>query len=112
MPQKKSDWADSVRVWAKGYEDSVAVDYDMSQMRYIYVHKDHEDSWKGAQDSKEGLATANWQYYVVPSFFAIVMTMVIFAFVLFGDEAKKKAKDSVLDLMKGNDSKKNKKEKI
>lgn len=110
MPQKKSDWADSVRVWASAYKDSVIVDmhYDNDiGFKNIYVHKDHEESWKGAQDTKEGVATANWQYYVVPSFFAIVMTMVIFAFVLFGDEAKKKAKDSVLDLMKGNDSKKN-----
>jgi len=110
MPQKKSDWADSVRVWASAYKDSVLVDmhYDNDiGFKNIYVHKDHEESWKAGVKDSSSVASANWQYYVVPSFFAIIVAMVIFAFVLFGDEAKKKAKDSVLDLMKGNDSKKN-----
>jgi hypothetical protein len=112
MPQKKNNYGDSVRAWASGYKDSVAVDYDASQMRTIYVHKDDKDSWKGKVEENGSTASASWQYYVVPSFFAIVITMVIFAFVLFGDEAKKKAKDSVLDFIKTNDSKKNKKEKV
>ena len=110
MPQKKTNWADSVRTWASAYKDSVIVDmhYDNDVgFKNIYVHKDHEDSWKAGVKDSGSVASANWQYYVVPSFFAIIVAMVIFAFVLFGDEAKKKAKDSVLDLMKGNDSKKN-----
>lgn len=110
MQPKTISWADSVRAWASGYKDSVLVDmhYDNDiGFKNIYIQKDHEDSWKAGVKDSSSVASANWQYYVVPSFFAIIVAMVIFAFVLFGDEAKKKAKDSVLDLMKGNDSKKN-----
>ncbi len=100
MPQKnQNNYADSVRAWASGYKDSVAVDYDVSQMRYIYVHKDHKDSWKGTQESNESLAAAEWQYFMVPTFFSIMVIMIIFASVLYKDNDKalrEKRKDSVL----------------
>jgi hypothetical protein len=86
MPQKaKISWADSVRSWASGYKDSVAVDYDMSQMRYIYVHKDHEDSWKGGVEDNSSSASAAWQYWMVPTFFSIMIVLIIFAFILYRD---------------------------
>jgi hypothetical protein len=86
MPQKaKISWADSVRSWASGYKDSVAVDYDMSQMRYIYVHKDHEDSWRGGVEDKQGLSATEWQYWMVPTFFSIMIVLIIFAFILYRD---------------------------
>lgn len=103
MPQKKTSYADSVRYWASGYKDSVAVDYDVSQMRYIYVHKDHKDSWRGKEESSEGLATANWQYWIVPTFFAIMIVLIIFAMVLYRDNNKalnQKRKDTILGMMR------------
>jgi len=104
MPQEKvSSWGDSVRAWASGYKDSVAVDYDASQMRYIYVHKDHADSWKGGVEDKANLATANWQYWMVPTFFAIMATLIIFAFILYRDNnkaLKETPKESILSRIK------------
>jgi hypothetical protein len=103
MPQKKTSWGDSVRAWASGYKDSVAVDYDASQMRYIYVHKDHEDSWKSGIEDNQGAASANWQYWIVPTFFAIMIALIIFAMVLYKDNnkaLKEKRKDTILGMMK------------
>ena len=104
MPQEKvSSWGDSVRTWASGYKDSVAVDYDASQMRYIYVHKDHKDSWKGGVEDKEGLAATEWQYWIVPTFFAIMIALIIFAMVLYRDNNKalnEKRKDTILGMMR------------
>ena|SRR5210317_1659942 len=103
MPQKKTSYADSVRAWADGYKDSVAVDYDASQMRYIYVHKDHKDSWKGGVEDKEGLAATEWQYWIVPTFFAIMIALIIFAMVLYRDNnkaLKEKRKDTILGMMR------------
>ena len=39
QPKIKTSYADSLRAWASGYKDSVAVDYDATKMRYIYVPK-------------------------------------------------------------------------
>ena len=100
---KENNYADSVRAWASGYKDSVAVDYDMSQMRYIYVHKDHKDSWQGKEESNEGLATANWQYWMVPTFFAIMFALIIFAFVLYRDNdraLKQKQTEKIMNFIK------------
>ena len=104
MPQEKvSSWGDSVRTWASGYKDSVAVDYDASQMRYIYVHKDHEDSWRGGVEDKQGLSATEWQYWMVPTFFAIMATLIIFAFILYRDNnkaLKETSKESILSRIK------------
>jgi len=104
MPQEKvSSWGDSVRTWSRGYKDSVAVDYDMSQMRYIYVHKDHKDSWRGGVEDKSNLATTNWQYSIVPTFFAIMVALIIFAIILYRDNNKalnEKRKDTILGMMR------------
>tara|TARA_Y100000385_G_scaffold201904_1_gene209095 strand:- start:4691 stop:5014 length:324 start_codon:yes stop_codon:yes gene_type:complete len=104
MPQEKvSNYADSVRAWASGYKDSVAVDYDMSQMRYVYVHKDHKDSWRGGVKDQANLATTNWQYWMVPTFFAIMATLIIFAFILYRDNnkaLKETPKESILSRIK------------
>jgi len=103
MPQKKTSYADSVRAWASGYKDSVAVDYDMSQMRYIYVHKDHKDSWKGGVEDQSSLAATEWQYWMVPTFFAIMATLIIFAFILYRDNnkaLKETSKESILSRIK------------
>ena len=103
MPQKKTSYADSVRAWASGYKDSVAVDYDASQMRYIYVHKDHKDSWKGGVEDNSSSASASWQYWIVPIFFAIMIALIIFAMVLYRDNNKalnEKRKDTILGMMR------------
>jgi hypothetical protein len=103
MPQKnQSNYADSVRAWASSYKDSVLVDmhYDNEiGFKNVYVHKDDAESWKGRQQSQESVATANWQYWMVPTFFAIMVIMIIFASVLYKDNDKalrEKRKDSVL----------------
>jgi len=99
QPKNQSSWADSVRAWASGYKDSVAVTYDMSQMRYIYVHKDHQDSWKGGVKDNDSAASVNWQYWMVPTFFSIMIILIIFASILYKDNDKalrEKRKDSVM----------------
>ena len=106
MPQKtKISWADSVRSWASGYKDSVIVDmhYDNATgFENIYVHKDHEDSWKGGVEDNSSSASAAWQYWMVPTFFSIMIVLIIFAFVLYRDnEVALRAKQgSLMSLMK------------
>ena len=103
MQPKTTSYADSVRAWASAYKDSVAVDYDASQMRYIYVHKDHKDSWRGGVEDQSNLATSNWQYWMVPTFFAIMATLIIFAFILYRDNnkaLKETPKESILSRIK------------
>lgn len=104
MQQKnQNNYADSVRAWASAYKDSVAVDYDMSQMRYIYVHKDHKDKWRGGVEDRSNLATTNWQYWMVPTFFAIMFALIIFAFVLYRDNdraLRQKQTDKIMNFIK------------
>jgi len=107
MPQEKvSSWGDSVRAWASNYKDSVVVDmyYDNETgFKNVYVHKDHADSWKGRVEDKANLATANWQYWMVPTFFAIMATLIIFAFILYRDNnkaLKETPKESILSRIK------------
>jgi hypothetical protein len=104
MPQEKvSSWGDSVRTWASGYKDSVIVDmhYDnKTGFENIYVHKDHADSWKRNTDSQDSLAATNWQYWMVPTFFAIMIALIIFAFILYRDNKialTTKRTDSILE---------------
>jgi len=109
MQPRKTSYADSVRAWAATYEDSVAVDYDMSQMRYIYVHKDSKDSWKGKQEDNQSTYTHDLQYWMVPTFFSIIAILIIFAFILYRDNnkaLKENRKDSILNMMKGYENKK------
>ena len=108
MQPKTTSWADSVRQWASAYDDSVLVDmhYDNDiGLKNIYVHKDHKDSWKGGVEDQSNLATANWQYWIVPTFFAIIVSLIIFATVLYRDNnkaLKQKVKDSILSGIKKN----------
>jgi hypothetical protein len=100
---KENNYADSIRAWASGYKDSVAVDYDATQMRYIYVHKDHKDSWKGGVEDNSSSASADWQYWMVPTFFAIMFALIIFAFILYRDNdraLKQKRTDKIMNFIK------------
>lgn len=103
MPQKKiHNWDyDSVRTHYTKYRDSVAVDYDMSKMKYIYVAKG-EDYNGGLQNTEYDSISHEAQYYIVPGFIAIITAVMIFAFVLLRDNEqalKQKRKDSVLNMM-------------
>lgn len=107
MQQKnQSNWADSVRAWASGYKDSVMVDayYDnQTGFEYVYVHKDHEESWKAGIKDNNSSASSNWQYWMVPTFFSIMMAMIIFAFVLYRDNdraLKQKRTDKIMNFIK------------
>ena len=108
MQPKTISWADSVRQWASAYKDSVVVDmhYDNDiGFKNIYVHKDHENSWRGQQKDNHSTASANWQYWMVPTFFAIMVALIIFATVLYRDNSKalnQKVKDSILSGIKKN----------
>jgi len=78
------------------------VDYDMSKMRYIYVHKDHEDSWRGGVEDKQGLSATEWQYWMVPTFFSIMIVLIIFAFILYRDNevALRSKQGSLMSMIK------------
>lgn len=108
MQPKTISWADSVRAWASGYKDSVVVDayYDNETgFEYVYVHKDHVNSWRGGVEDHSSLGAANWQYWMVPTFFAIMVALIIFATVLYRDNSKalnQKVKDSILSGIKKN----------
>ena len=108
MQPKTTSWADSVRQWASAYKDSVVVDmhYDNETgFKNVYVHKDHEDSWRSQQGNDHSTASANWQYWMVPTFFAIMVALIIFATVLYRDNSKalnQKVKDSILSGIKKN----------
>ena len=87
MQPKRSDWADSVRAWASAYKDSVVVDYDASQMRYIYVAKGEEGNYKASSSEYDELSHA-LQYYIVPAFIAIIFAYLVFGSLLMNDNAK------------------------
>ena len=112
MQPKRSNWADSVRAWASGYKDSVVVDmiYDNEiGFKNVYIHKDNAENWRGQQGNNHSTASANWQYSIVPTFFAIMIALIIFATILYTDNSKalnKKRKDSILNMMKGYENKK------
>ena len=112
MQPKTISWADSVRAWANSYKDSVLVDihYDNETgFKNIYVHKDHENSWRGQQKDNYSTASANWQYWIVPTFFAIITITIIFAVVLYRDNEKalkEKKKESILSVIKNKHEKK------
>ena len=96
-------YADSLREWASAYKDSVVVDYEYSTEtgpKAIYVHKGDSESWKGRQEDKQDVTFATTaQYYMVPTFFAIMIILTVFAIVLYRDNdkaLKQKRKDSVL----------------
>ena len=103
MQQKKTNsYSDSVRNWARAYQDSIAIDYDAKEMRYIYIHKDDKDSYKGGVKDNNGVASAQWQFTLVPLFFAIMLTLLIFAFILYRDNkiGMSKKYESILTLIK------------
>jgi len=87
MQPRKSDWADSVRAWASGYEDNAAQDYDASQMSYIYGAKGEEGNYKASTSEHDKLAHA-LQYYIVPAFIDIIFAYLVFGSLLMNDNAK------------------------
>lgn len=87
QPRKANSWNhDSVKAYYAMYRDSVAVDYDVSEMRYIYVHKDADYSVDTPTDY-DSLAH-DLQYYVVPAFIAIIFAYLVFGSLLMNDNAK------------------------
>ena len=91
-----------MRTYYAKYKDSVAVDYDVSKMKYIYVAKGED--YNGRSNKEEfNVFSHNLQYWIVPSFFAIMFAIVIFASILSRDNGKalkEKRKDSILNMMK------------
>lgn len=108
MPQRKTiKWDyDSVKAHHAKYKDSVLVDvtYDAETgFKNIYMAK-------GEDYVVENTNYIEWQTYVVPAFFSIIIAFFIFgSLVLRDNEAaqKKKDKESILNFIKDG-SKKNK----
>lgn len=105
QPKNQSSWADSVRAWASAYKDSVVVDayYDHETgFKNIYVHKDDAESWKGRQVDNQSMASSNWQYWMVPTFFSIMIVLIIFAFILYRDNevALRSKQGSLMSMIK------------
>lgn len=106
QPKNQSNYTDSVRAWASAYRDSVIIDVHYNSetgFENIYIHKDHVDSWKGGVEDKQGLAVTEWQYWMVPTFFAIMFALIIFAFILYRDNdraLKQKQTDKIMSFIK------------
>lgn len=106
QPKNQNNYADSVRAWASAYKDSVIVDayYDNhTGFEYVYVHKDHADSWERGIENQDSLAASNWQYWMVPTFFAIMFALIIFAFILYRDNdraLRQKQTDKIMNFIK------------
>lgn len=103
MQPKTISWGDSVRAWASGYKDSVAVDYDAANMKYVYVHKSLQNDWKKSLSTDNSMGAHNTQFWLVPTFFAILCTLIIFAIILYRDNNKalnEKRKDTILGMMR------------
>jgi len=106
MPQiKTTSWNyDSVKTHYAKYRDSVVVDYYYNTedgFESVWVHKDAD--YQIAKTSDYDSLAHESQYYVVPAFIAIIIAVVIFAFVLLRDNEqalKQKRRDSILGMMK------------
>ena len=95
-------YADSLRTHFAKYKDSVAIDYDFTKGKTVYIAKGEDYI-----DTSEHSTAAEAQYYLVPAFIAIMTALVIFAFVLYRDNdtaLKQKRKDSILNMMKDGNS--------
>jgi len=110
MPQKKTSSYnyDSVKAHYAKYKDSVAVDWvysaETGHFETVYVAKGEDYNGNKEQFNE---FSHNLQYWVVPSFFAIMFAMIIFAVVLYRDNGKalkEKRKDSILNMMKDGNS--------
>lgn len=105
MQPKTSNWnADSSVAHYAKYQDSVVVDYDLDKTGTYYksVWVAKGEGYNGNQDLD---VTHELQYLIVPSFFAIVIALLIFGFVVFKDNdsaLKEKDSDSIMDLMRKN----------
>lgn len=113
MPQKKtSNWDyDSVKAHYAKYKDSVAVDWvysaETGNFETVYIHKD-ADYKNSVKSSDFNEFSHDLQYYVVPGFFALIITFFIFGGLVMRDNKAAqsgKDKDSILNMM--NNGKKN-----
>lgn len=106
QPKIKTSYADSVRAWGAAYKDSVLVDmhYDNETgFKNIYVEKADKTNYERLKSSNYNEFTHNLQYYMVPLFFAIVATLLIFGLLVMTDSKvgeATKGKDKLLDLIK------------
>ncbi len=94
-------YADSLRTHHAKYKDSVAVDWVYSEktgnFETVYAAKG-EDYIDTSNHSTAGEA----QYYIVPLFIAIMTVLIIFAFVLYRDNAaalSQKKQDNIMDFI-------------
>lgn len=106
QPKNQNNYADSVRAWAGAYKDSVLVDmyYDAETgFKNVYIHKSEAENWESKRTNDHSTASSNWQYWMVPTFFSIMMAMIIFAFVLYRDNdraLKQKRTDKIMNFIK------------
>ena len=111
MPQRRVNKynSDSAKAYYTAYSDSVVIDYHYDSEKgftAVYAHKDDDVNVAKTQDY-DGLAH-QMQYYVVPGFFALIITFFIFGGLVMRDNKAAqsgKDKDSILNMM--NNGKKN-----
>jgi len=94
-------YGDSLRTYHAKYKDSVAVDWVWNEAagyyKTVWIAKDEDYI-----DTSNNSTAFEYQYYVVPGFFAIMSVLVIFALVLYRDNykaLKEKKKDNIMDFI-------------
>lgn len=106
MPQKRtSNWNhDSVKEHYAKYRDSIAVDwiYTDAGFQTVYVHKDAEYK-ESVKSSEFNELSHNLQYYLVPIFFAVIISFFIFGSLVIRDNEtaqRSRQKESILNIRK------------
>lgn len=102
QPKKQNNYNyDSVKAHYAKYKDSVAVDWvysaETGSFTTIYVAKGEDYI-----DTIDHSTAAEAQYYIVPLFIAIMIALIIFAFVLYRDNAaalNQKKHDNIMDFI-------------
>jgi len=99
-------YGDSLKTYHAKYKDSVAVDWiwneDRLSYKTVYVHKDAD--YKGSIKSSDfNELSHNLQYYLVPMFFALIISFFIFGSLVIRDNEtaqRSRQKESILNIRK------------
>lgn len=103
MQPKRTNNYDSIKEYYAGYRDSVVVDYSYSVAEGftpIWLHKDADKKLAKASDFDK--LSHETQYYIVPTFFAIIIAFFIFGSLVMSDNSKaekENKRESLLDFL-------------
>ena len=99
-------YGDSLKTYHAKYKDSIAVDWiwnkDGLSYKTVYVHKDAD--YKGSIKSSDfNELSHDLQYYLVPMFFALIISFFIFGSLVIRDNEtaqRSRQKESILNIRK------------